>query len=489
MTATSTSIPRRRDWLDRLWRLASSGRVTLTLLALLAFTLALSAIFPQVATSPDNAELERRLAAAAAAYRGLGAFLRGLGVFTVLTGPWLRLLLALLTYNLALRLADQLGALAAMRRPVTAPPPLRPGLTAVHTTAPATQELALMTVQRVLQARYPLVVTELGADQGRMYGRRGRPAALSGVLVTLGLLLGLAGTALNITSGWRISETPMVAQSSVTLPLAGAPQLILEEIAGDAADATATFTLAWADGRRLALRAGHLRPARAGDLWISQLSAGPALQARAASRARPLSLQLLADDVRFTPEASELIRVPFRQAQPEQAFAIPDRNLTFRAVSYNSLPAQGILGPVFLIEAYRGDEPTPVLTRLVETEALLSIDDVTVELRRDRHTVLAAAYLPGMLFLGLAVLFGLAGAAFGLAWGWGYTEAWATLAFGAPTSALVIRTSAPRSAPAEAQRLALAVEAAFAGAAGPAEAPPAENPAAANQEGSPPSQQ
>ena len=493
MIATSAPIPRRRDWLDRLWRFASSGRVTLALLTLLVFILALSAIFPQVAAGPDSAELERRLGSAAAGYREVGAFLRALGVFTILTSPWLRVILALLVYNLALRLADQLAALAAGRRPITAPPPLRPGLFAVHTTAPAAPELALPAVQGVLQARYPLVVAELAVDQARVYGRRGRPAALSGVLVTLGLLFGLAGMALNLTTGWRISETPLVVRGGITLPLAGEPQLILEQIEGDAANAIATFTLAWADGRRLALRTGYLRPARAGDLWISQLSAGPALQARAFSGTRPLPLQLLADGVRFAPEASELIRVPFRQAQPEQAFAIPARNLTFRVVSYSSLPAQGIQGPVFLIEAYHGDEPTPVLTRLVEAEAMLAIDDVTVDLRRDRHAILAVAYLPGMLFLGLAALLGLAGVAFGLAAGWGYTEAWATLAYGAPASALIFRTSAPRAARAEAQRLLLAAEAAFGqfepSAAGPAEAPPAtELPAAASPEGSSPAQ-
>lgn len=500
MIATSAPTPRRRDWLDRLWRFTSSGRVTLTLLALLAFTLALSAIFPQVAASPDSAELERQLGSAAAAYRELGALWRALGVFTILTSSWLRIILALLVYNLALRLADQLAALAAGRRPITAPPPLRPGLIAVHTTAPAAPELALTTVQAVLQARYPLVVSELAAGQARVYGRRGRPAALSGVLITLGLLLGLAGMARNLTTGWRIAETPMVVRSGITLPLAGAPQLILEQIAGDAADATATFTLAWADDRRLTLYTGRLRPARAGDLWISQRSAGPALQARAFSGTQPLPLQLLADGVRSAPEASELIRVPFRQAQPEQAFAIPARNLTFRVVSYGALPAQGIPGPVFLIEAYHGDEPTPILTRLVETEAMLAIDDVTVDVRRDRHTVLAVAYLPGMLFLGLAGLLGLAGVALGLRFrpdvGWGYTEAWATLAYGAPASALVFRAAAglsrTRGARAEAQRLRLAAEAAFGRlepAAGPSAAPPpAEIPAAASSEASSPAE-
>lgn len=493
MTATAAPTLRRRDRLDRLWRFASSGRVTLALLALLTLTLALSAFFPQVAAGPDSVELERRLGAAAAGYRELGALLRAAGVFTILTSPWLRIILALLVYNLALRLADQLRALAAARRPVTIPPPLRPGLTAVHVTAPAGQEPALTTAQAAMRSRYPLLVSEQEPGQACAYGRRGRPAALSGVCVTLGLLLALTGLLRDITAGWRISETPMVTHSSITLPLAGGPQLTLDAIAGDAANATATFTLAWPDGRGFTLRTGAFRPARVGDLWIAQLSSGPALQARAASGTRPLSLQLLADSVRFKPEASELIRMAFRQAQPEQAFAIPARSLTFRVVSYSSLPAQGIAGPVFLVEAYRGDEPTPVLTRLVEAEAMLAIDDVTVDLRRDQHTVLAAAYLPGMIFLGLGAFLCLAGVALGVAAGWGYTETWASLTFGAPASALVFRTAAPRGARAEAQRLALAVEAAFGrfepSAAGPTEAPPpAELPAAASPEGSSPAQ-
>ena len=56
-------------------------------------------------------------------------------------------------------------------------------------------------------------------------------------------------------------------------------------------------------------------------------------------------------------EVSEKLHLLFQQTQGEQAFALPARNLTFRAVSYPALPERNITAPVFLVEAYRGADP------------------------------------------------------------------------------------------------------------------------------------
>lgn len=124
MIATSGIPSRRRDVLDGLWRIASSGRATLALLSLLVITLGLAVALPQLPAGLDSAARGRWLDAAAAGYRGVGTLLRDLGLFAILEGMWLRVLLGLLAYNLGLRLADQLQRLIAGWWPLLTPPTL-----------------------------------------------------------------------------------------------------------------------------------------------------------------------------------------------------------------------------------------------------------------------------------------------------------------------------------------------------------------------------
>lgn len=469
MTVTPGSVRPPRDWLDRLWRFISSGRVTAALIALLALALALSAVFPQVPIGVDNVESERWLSETTASYREFGPFLRTVGAFTILQSFWLRLLWALLAYNLALRLADQLRWLAyAWRRP-GAPPPLRPGLATAHLAVTTTAERALATVEELLRARYPCFVKAQDADRAALYGRRGRPAAAVGPLLTAGLLLLLVGQGINLTVGWRTAGRPMTAHSSAVLPLTGGVQLSLASFGRDSAAAPVSLT--WPDGRQEQREIGAYRPARVGNLWIVQLDAGPALAARASSGEQPFRLQSLSGEG----QAGDEIQTPFPQAQTERAFAIPARNLTFRIVSYDSLPAQGVTAPVFLVEAYRGDDPTPVLTRLVETQATFTVDDVAVVLRRERYVTLAAAYLPGLGLMGLGGLLLLAAAILGLAWR--YAETWVHLTLDRPTVAIAVRTSAGRQGRDELQHLSEAIAAVHSDSDGESGAGPAGTPA------------
>jgi len=148
-------------------------------------------------------------------------------------------------------------------------------------------------------------------------------------------------------------------------------------------------------------------------MWIALRSAGPALQAAARdSRGRPLLLQSLepgSEGGLSQGEVGEEVHLLFRQTQPEQEFALPSANLTFRVVSYSSLPEQGINVPVFLVEVYKGDESAPALSEFVVENATLALSGLTLDLQRDRYAIVEAAYLPGlipMLFGGLAILGG-----------------------------------------------------------------------------------
>ncbi len=95
----------------------------------------------------------------------------------------------------------------------------------------------------------------------------------------------------------------------------------------------------------------------------------------------------------------------FTERLSEHAFTVARPPLVFRAVSYPSLPERGILNPVFLVEAYRGEGGEPVASQIVEQEGTVTVDGVTLALRRERFALLDASYLPGLpLWLAGALL-------------------------------------------------------------------------------------
>ena len=147
----------------------------------------------------------------------------------------------------------------------------------------------------------------------------------------------------------------------------------------------------------------------------------------------------------------QTLHVLFQQTQGEQAFAIPTRNLTFRAVSYPALPERGIQRPVFLVEGYRGAEPSPAFSELVEDEMSFTLDGVALTVRRDQYVALEVAYLPGLipLLLGcLLLLLGVMLSAF-----LGPVRAWIGMAADHDTVAVAVRVAAAVAPEQEATRL------------------------------------
>jgi hypothetical protein len=238
-------------------------------------------------------------------------------------------------------------------------------------------------------------------------------STVGALLAYAGALILLAGLLLNGLAGWRTAEIALAPGGSTALGRAGAPWLSLEELTGSELNPIARIGLAGRENETPAstglAAAGH--PIRRGNLWIALRFAGPALQASAKdSRGRPLLLQSLkpGDAGGLSEgEVGEEVHLLFGQTDVEQEFALPSANLTFRVVSYPSLPERGINVPVFLIEVYEGDEPAPALSDFVEDKAILVLNGSTLDLRRDRYATVEAAYLPGLLplLLGWLALF------------------------------------------------------------------------------------
>lgn len=407
--------------LNVLWYALSAPQVTAALFVLLALVLGLAAALPQVPGGLTSAEADRQLSVVTARFPSLGSSLRALGAFELLSSIWMRALLAILALNLALRTAAQAAFLHRLYRQEDTPlPPRRVVFRRAVLPGP------LMTIsERVLTALDPHFETiQITGDntKGELFAQR-RPLAAWGPFVAyVGLLTLLAGLAINDAFSWRAREITLAPGDTFTLEQPAAPRITLEGISGDDATASSDMILALG-GRSRRMRPAVARAAAWNNLWVSQQATGPALAVTAEDNAgRSLVLQSLTADGQVGPA----LRLLFGQTQNEQGFAIPMRNLTFRAVSYTALPEQGIQQPVFLMEAYRGEETTPAASELIADEGQLLVEDIRLNLRRDRYVMLEIAYLPGLIPLLLGGLLVLVGAV--LSASGGMTRIWARFA-------------------------------------------------------------
>lgn len=415
-----TRSPRFR--LDRaltvLWHALAAPQVTAALFVLLALVLGLAAILPQVSAGLDNAETDRQLTALAARFPVSGSPLRALGAFELLSSIWIRALLAMLALNLALRVAAQAAFLHRLYRQESTPlPPRR--VVFRRAVLPGQTASISERIFATLDPHFERIRIETNNTGGELFAQR-RPLAAWGPLVAYaGLLVLLAGLAINDTFSWRAREVMLGPGDTLTLEQPAAPQITLERITGDDTTASSDVILALG-GRSRRVRPAVAQTAAWNNLWVSQQATGPALAVTAQeSDGRAAVLQSLTADGQVGPA----LRLLFGQTQSEQGFAIPMRNFTFRVVSYAALPERGIQQPVFLVEAYRGEETTPAASELIMDEGELSIENVRLNLRRDRYVMLEVAYLPGLipvLLGGLLVLAGVVLSASG-----GMTRIWA----------------------------------------------------------------
>ena len=239
---------------------------------------------------------------------------------------------------------------------------------------------------------------------------------------------------LNDTLGWRTVDIPLAPGGSALLARADGLRITLDSIAAEA-NAPAPLTLAGTNGDKN-VRIAANRPARWGSIWLSQQETGPALAVTAEDGSGTPASDPIAGPGRRGQPALHLL---FQQTQGEQAFALPTRNLTFRAVSYPALPERNIAAPVFLVEAYRGADPAPILDELVEDTAAVTLEGVTITLHRDRYVTLDVAALPGLPLLLLGAIIALAGVI--LSAGWGPVRAWIGMAVDGEAVDLAVRAA------------------------------------------------
>jgi len=431
--------------LDGLWYAGSAPHTLMALTALLAGTLALAAIIPQQPAGLAGAAAEQWLTGAASGYRQAGSFLRAVNAFHITGTPWMRALLAALALSLVLRVAAQAGFLYRLWRSpglLNAPP----RLIVQRASLPGALDTLVDQTPAALRPRFSSVAVDHDAERAQMVAVR-RPLGATGPLLTYaGPLLILLGLLLNDTLGWRAVNIALAPGSSTLLPRADGLWITLDGIAGkQSAPVTLSLTRMNADKK---VRIAANQPARWGGVWLTQQEIAPALAVTAEdSNGQPIAIQSLAPGG----EVNQKLHLLFQQTQSEQAFALPTRDLTFRAVSYPALPERNIAAPVFLVEAYRGADPVPVFDELVEDTAAVKLDGVTLTLQRSRYVILEAAALPGLPLLLLGAIITLAGVITSVVYG--PTRAWIGMAADGDAVDLAVRAAVAAEPERETTRL------------------------------------
>ena len=357
----------------------------------------------------------------------------------------MRVLLAALALNLVLRVAAQAGFLRRLWRSpglLNAPP----RLIVQRTALPGSLDILVSQIPATFGPRFSSVAVDNDAGHAQVYAVRRPLGATAPLLTYFGPLLILLGLLVNDTLGWRATNIALAPGGSTSLPAAGGLRVTLDSVA-EAGTAPAALHLADAEADRKVPVAEN-RPARWGSVWLTQQEIGPALAVSAEdSGGQPVPVQALASGG----AVSQRLHLLFRQTEGEQAFALPSRNLTFRAVSYPALPERNIAAPVFLVEAYRGADPSPVFDRLVEDTATVNLDGVTLTLQRDRYVILEAAALPGLPLLLFGAIITLAGVITSVVYG--PTRAWIGMAADGDAVDLAVRAAAAAEPERELARL------------------------------------
>ena len=404
----------------------------------------------------------RWLSTTAARYGRFGPFLSSSGLFNVLAGPWIVILLAFTAFHLALRSVNQARRLVRARAATPAATALLRGapqglpFELVHLPLPvdAVRREAEAQVSGNRQAL--LVASDLSVPRPRVdgYEERRSWASIGPLLTYLGPLLLVLGLLGNTLGGWRATDVTLIPGRVVQPVQAGGLALSLVDAGSSPGGRPAVVALTRGSQTRHEWL-GYALPATWGPVWVTQRSSGPALAIKASSGESPLPLQSLQGEA----APVESLHLRFGQNESEQAFSVPARNLAFRIVSYESLADRGIDRPVFLVEGYEGTDPTPGLNQLVEENGTLDWQGVTLALQREAYVVVDLAAMPGLPLLLLGGLVLLAGVAI-TAWG-GLTRTWLNAAAERDGTLLAVRVAAPAMGQAEVARVVAAFAAAF----------------------------
>ena len=406
---TPAKIPRERDILDTLWRLFSSTQLAVIVLLVIALASALGALFPQVPSQAtrDSAVYVQWLASAPGRYGNWFDFLNTMGLFDVYGSWWFRALLALLAFGLIISTAERVASLwPTMRQPGVkqgdeffADASRQAVFSVDQPVEPLVERLKAVLTRRLCR-------TLVEREEGMVYLYADRLWVEAAALLShVGLIVALAGVVVTGRLGWREDAVTLSPGQSYEIGHGLDAVLRFEKLELDAyPDGSLkdyrTFVQIIEDDAEIEQIIGVNRSFTYQGVSFYQISHGIAVAVKASDQdGQPLLLQSFA----YGAEMAAVVSLPFWGHQSERHFAVPDQDIVFQLVSYQSLPDHGYDGPVFLVQAYQGSVIEPIYSGFIEKNSSLKVGGATYHLALDQYSVLRIVRAPATA----VVVFGL----------------------------------------------------------------------------------
>jgi hypothetical protein len=390
-----------------LWRWCSSRGALLALLLLLAATLALSYMYPQVSAyvRSDPMTYEEWLSTVQVHYRRWTPVLRTLGLFHVRDTLWFRALLALLTFVLLVSLADRVDHLVEEQHVRHTESFYE------HDSIELSSDLtASEAADKIREAWMGLGVTVRdGIEPGTAHlcARRRAWASADTVLTYLGALLLVAALAVNARWGWRQLGVQVYPNRPVYLGPQASHRLNLVRASTDSRSAAIEI-----DGRGpfpISSDRGNGSMAYTYELTDG---GGPLLSVTAQGSS---GNSLAVSEYALRPEKQSTLQLAFSAASPEdqtaRLFILPDEKLVVRLEWLNP-EETGTEPPRFRQWVFEQGGQTLVGTSEIAVSggsATTEIGGVTYQWEVSAHAVLDVAYQPGRWILSAGALLALLG--------------------------------------------------------------------------------
>ena len=369
--------------------LASNELLGLTLLAM-ALLLALAAWIPQAPDSASNPIAYSRWLAETRANLSSFALWQQIGLFSLERHLALRVLLALATLALIVRLLESIGAAwLAWRRPA----PLTRGA------AELLGESALEVMATTLQARRFRVVYQ----GNTLYADRFPLGDAGSIALYVGALLVSMGLAISAVAGWRTSNLTLgVGQAALV------GHNTPYSIRLDSFDPTGAGKVTLLSESDLigASRLTFGQPMHLAGLSIFVSGKGPAVRASAVlTEGQPARLQTSATSA----PAPELLLLLTRD-EPDRYFAVPDSELVVEVSRNGGQPFE------FGVEVYRSRTGAVITDTQIRSDEPLQIENATLKFEAETYAVLDLVHDPGRLVTQIGMVMLALGLALAMIW-------------------------------------------------------------------------
>jgi len=436
------------DALTLAWQFASSRRVLAGILSALAALVLLSALIPQMPgeIAADQAAAVRWLATRAQQANVVDRIAGVLGLFNIYGSLVWWVLCGVLFVSLAVRLAD--GLSLSWRLWSTDSHDGAPGTTVTETVNTPLPELAQALQDELITSSSMVQVSERDGSL-ILTAQSGRVGIWAGPALLFGGVLWLAGLWISSQTAWH--ESALFLSPGRSVRLAHRPDITIQL----ANIQPLQIELNQPEGS-VRLNIGPLWPGHWDGISFHATGRMPAVTVEAVTNAgQRLALQPLTGS-----SLEPQLTLDFPHAQMESGFAVPDRGVVFRLVSFEHLPEDPASGPALLVQAFQAGQSEPVYSQFITADTTVEIEDARYVLRLTQSIVLTAAHDLGFLWVLVGAALVWVGCLVGLLkpyQGWqvsltsirgGTRVRWDSIILGARLGLSVIRPGAARELPA-----------------------------------------